>query len=463
MIVMSTASTPHRLLLILIYCIYCLLATMYAVLVPPWEAPDEPAHYRYVSELASRWRPAVNSGIRQKASFAKDYDFISSNYEWTYPALGYVPAALAYATIHALAPQSLPTNIPPQNTRYSQDSKQLNLFLHPNNRVWDVWYGNEGLLAIRIFLALWGLGVLYATTRVGNLLDSSGLLAVVASGLVAFLPQFTFINASVRSDTITNVVAGFTLLLAVQLQFRPNQINRSALVLGILIGAGTLCKYTFLFILPIAIIAIPLSQPRFPTSWTKPLFCMLIPFAILIGAYYLSFEEARIALAYTLNNSLTPKSAAFFWEHLGLALELFFITLFYAGFGWANVIPPAAWARLALGAWLIGTIITLVQAFKWIKIQNSPAALRAIVLLTLSLLFAITGVFGLNLSQFQPQGRFLFPTLVAWAIVCLWGAWQILSLRGKIILGISSVGFMLAFNLYAIFFTLIPAYYHGIP
>jgi 4-amino-4-deoxy-L-arabinose transferase-like glycosyltransferase len=465
MTLMRTRLTLRQLLFISICLAYCLLAILYAVLIPPWEAPDEPAHYRYVSQLAELWRPPLDSGIRQTTSFARDYIYISSNYEWYNPALGYLPTALVYAIIQAIAPQSLPIEIPLQNSLFPQDSKLYpNLFLHSNATRLEIWRGNEGLLAMRIFLTLWGIGVVYATSQAGNQLDPTGWLGLCAAGWVAFLPQFTFISASVRNDMFTNVVAAFVLMLVVKLQFNTEQINRYALGLGILIGIGTLSKYTFLYMPPIAIIAILFSKPNSPRSWIKPLLCILIPSVVIVSAYYLAFEEARSALAFTFN-FLAVKSATadFFWGHLGLAFEMLFITLFYAGFGWANIIPPASWARLAMGAWLIGTAITVIQTFQWMRQRNLSPSFRAITLLGISWLVAAVGALRMNLSQFQPQGRFLFPALVAWGILIFWGAWQILSPKSKILLGIVSVGFMLVFNLYSLFFVLVPGYYPGTP
>ena len=83
----------HKIILVLIAVMYCALSVMYAILTPPWESPDEPAHYLYVSQLATRWRPPQKSTIQQTNRFSKDQAFISSNYEWYQPALGYLPAA----------------------------------------------------------------------------------------------------------------------------------------------------------------------------------------------------------------------------------------------------------------------------------------------------------------------------------------------------------------------------------
>ena len=51
---MREMSPQHpKVWLALIVVLYLLLATLYAVQVPAWQAPDEPAHYNYVHELAT--------------------------------------------------------------------------------------------------------------------------------------------------------------------------------------------------------------------------------------------------------------------------------------------------------------------------------------------------------------------------------------------------------------------------
>jgi hypothetical protein len=63
-----------------------------------------------------------------------------------------------------------------------------------------------------------------------------------------------------------------------------------------------------------------------------------------------------------------------------------------------------------------------------------------------------------NLYEYQPQGRFLFPSLAALVILALWGPWQVLPSQGKTLAAIAIPVAMLVFNLYSLS-TLIAAYY----
>jgi hypothetical protein len=85
--------------------------------------------------------------------------------------------------------------------------------------------------------------------------------------------------------------------------------------------------------------------------------------------------------------------------------------------------------------------------------------MKIVALLFVGMLLAFIGVVRFNLSVVQPQGRFLFPALLPWAILGFWGIWQILPRRSEKIATILMISFMLLFNVYALFFVLAPAYW----
>ena len=72
----SIWSRATRWLLPAILSVYAVLATMYAVYTPPWQAPDEPAHYNYVRFLSEQARSDKERDYQQKLKdfqrFTKD-------------------------------------------------------------------------------------------------------------------------------------------------------------------------------------------------------------------------------------------------------------------------------------------------------------------------------------------------------------------------------------------------------
>lgn len=450
----------RSIILVLIAVVYCALSVMYAILTPPWESPDEPAHYLYVSQLAARWRPPQKSTIQQTNSFSRDQAYISSNYEWFQPALGYLPAAVVYKVLAIIAPDSLPKQIPSLSSLFPTIPSRYNIFIHPNPGILHVWDDAWGLLVIRILSSLLGLPVIFAVYRLGSLADKeSGFLGIVAAGWVAFLPQFTFANANVRSDTLTNAIAALVFLAAALMQTSAAHRNKYALGMGVLLGLGILSKHTFVYIIPVGLLAVILTNPRTPRVWIKPMIHILVPILVLVGAYYVAYDEARVALAYTFSTTLQLKPDALTWHYLRQIPVPLLIDIFYARFGWANVAPAELWSRLAFSIWAIGGGLTLIQTCRLLRKPEASQPIKIIVILAAGLLLAFIGVVRYNLSNFSPQGRYLFPALVPYAIIGFWGPWQSLSARGRIIVGIAANGFMLVFNLYSLFFSLLPAYY----
>lgn len=450
----------HQRLFILICATYLALTFAYAILVPPWESPDEPAHYLYAMQLAERARPPLQPTVQQKDYFCRDHAFVSSNYEWYQPPIGYLPAAMIYKIVALLAPSSLPSVIPPLNSQFCDNNPFVyqNLFIHTHLKMFQVWKTEWGLLVIRLCLALFGLVVIYAAYQVGNACDPNGWLGIGAAGWIAFLPQFTFINANVRSDTLTNTIAALVFLLAVSMQTPHPQTNRLALGIGFLLGLGLLSKYTFVYIVPVGLLAIILTNPREPRAWVKPLILMGLPTLVLLTTYYLAFAEARAALVYTFNSVLRVDPNALTWNYVTKIFQPLFIEIFFARFGWANVAVPGILSHIAFALWMIGIASALVRLWQ-LRLTENSYIFKVMILLSVGILFAVIGVLRFNLSTFQPQGRLLFPALVAWAVVSLWGWYQILSPRLQRITTIATIGLMLAFNLYALFFALVPAYY----
>lgn len=438
----------YRVYLALIALTYSLLATLYAVLIPPWESPDEPAHYQYVVQLAERKRPPQDSLVRQKDRFCRDYPYISSNYEWYHPPLGYVPLAIVYQIVESLSPSILPDKIPQLNLLFCEDPfRYPALFLHEDLKPLLIWKDKWGLLILRLSASLWGLVIIYAVYQTSHLLKM-GNFAIVTAAWVAFLPQFIFISATIRNDTVANVIGALLFLLIARVQMsKPDRL--SGLLMGLLSGAGILTKLNLLYLLPLTILALILPQWKTWQKWTGPVFLVAASYGAVVILYYLLYGEARAALSYTMLQ-MQIKPQAFSWSYWKPFLPML-TDLFFARFGWANVTLPNGWIRFACGIWSIGAGLTLLQSMRLFHKKQEMATVHLLALFAFSLAAALAGVIRYNLAQFQPQGRFLFPVLLPWAIWGMWGVHQSLSgQRIREVVGVGLIGFMLLFNLRAL-------------
>lgn len=446
--------------LIVLMFAYFILTLAYATLTPPWETPDEPAHYRYVMQLAERWRPPPDPTVRQRDRFCRDYSYITSNYEWYHPALGYLPLAAVYRFLHIAAPHSLPMTIPPFNPLFCSDPfTNPNLFHLETPYPLRIWQHQWGLLILRISSSLWGLVVIFVTYRIGQLLRIEEL-AIAASSWVAFLPQFVFISASVRNDTLNNAVSALLFLLATNILLFPKSESHKNLIwtTGLVLGAGILTKITVIYLIPVVLLAIFLSRSNLSQRerigsavWVTMLSLMIV------ALYYLGYPEARAALLYTgMQMKINPSSLSWaYWKpFLPMLLELFF-----ARFGWANILIPKWWTISAFGIWILGMSLSVYHMIRLLKHDRTNPVLHLMFLFSLGSVIAFVGVVRYNFSHFQPQGRFLFPALVGLALLGTWGIMMSLPRQARYPVALAMAGFMLTFNLRALA-GLISAYYY---
>ncbi len=395
---------PKRLIILMLT--YFTLAILYSTLVPPWETPDEPSHYRYVMQLAERWRPPADPQIRQRDRFCRDHTYISSNYEWYHPAPGYLPLAISYKILISIAPHSLPADIPPFNPLFCPDPfTNPNLFYLETPHPLEVWQHRWGVLILRILSSLFGWVVIYATYRMGRLLEMSGF-EIIAASWVALLPQFVFINASVRNDTFSNAISALLLLLTAELQFFHKHRILLPVMIGLILGAGILSKLTVTYLIPAVLLAVILAPSRSLGERIQSAACIIGISFTLVALYYICYQEARAALLYT-EAQMEVKPTSFSWAYWKPFFPML-IDLFFARFGWANILVPTGWIRTAFWTWVLGTGFSPIHS-RSLKRREDTLKTQVMILLLVGLFLAFVGVVRYNFSHFQPQGRFLFP------------------------------------------------------
>jgi 4-amino-4-deoxy-L-arabinose transferase-like glycosyltransferase len=444
----------------LVLVLFGLLASLYALLTPPWEAPDEPSHYLYVKHVAENWRPP-DTPVPQKGRFY-EFGYITSLYEWHHPALYYTLNALALSAGQAIAPGILPEEFPPVNPLVPA-APSPHLFLPDSHTPFRRARDNVGPLLLRLMSVGLAMGTVFVAYRMAKLAKpESFAFALAVAGCVAFIPQFTFLSATINNDNLANLVSALTILVLLRIVLAPNDapLDRLTLALGILLAAGLLTKLTLVFLWPLAggiwlIVAIRRRSLRAALRYAS---LALLPVALLAGSYFLFLPEARAAWVHN-SQSLRTKTELVSLSYLWRVIKHTAST-FWGRFGWANL-PISESLVKALGAiTIVGIAITGgVVLGDRIKRRCRYPELQ----LTLVLLAAVTLNFAafirFNLTVYQPQGRFLFPTLAPLMILALLGAWRIVPKKREHQAAIGLIGLMLVINLYAVTRVLYPGYY----
>jgi 4-amino-4-deoxy-L-arabinose transferase-like glycosyltransferase len=399
------------------------LALGYAIVTPPWNNPDEPAHFNYVRHIAATWTlPELRPG---------DWDAIRLDYLKTYE---FPPGE----SIDAI--------------RYEAHQPPLYYLLAAPVLLVGQISGEMGsvLWLRRLSIAL-GLGLVLVTYRLGVetfglRARAGGAAALLAAGIAAFIPMHTAMSAAINNDALANAL-GAGMVLALLLGVERGFGARGSLAVGVLAGAMVLTKLTTYGLVGLAFVVVGLAEmqrsggARAATGWRaagRGVGLMLLA-TLAVSGWWL----ARQGLVYGWDDLLASRRHDLVvvgqprWADLAVEpLEHFSTTLlrsFWAQFGWMAIVVDERLYRLfglftALAAF--GLSLRLgVRLPGFVGAQPTdaeggtepePRAWKPWLLVAAALV-----VFGevlyYNLSLVQPQGRYLYPALASIAILLALG------------------------------------------
>jgi len=394
-------------ILIVILALFVTLASVYSVVNPLFEAPDEVWHYGYVRWLAGGHGLAAagSTGVAQWAQ------------EGSQPPLYYLIAAGLTAPIA--------TDNAGDAVRYNPHAVVGNadsfgnraMMVHGPAHAWP-WHG-VALAAhlARLFSILLGATTVVCTYGVARGVAPGWLAAApLAGALVAFNPQFLFISAAVSNDNLVTALCAAGLWLCVSLvgASRLPSTRRLAL-LGLLVGLAALSKLSGLLLAGLALGTLLLIAWR-RRSWRFLLRAVLIVTVVALAVagwwYWRNYALYGDPLGLTAMFAALPARTAPAGAAELLSLVPGVWRSFWAVFGWFNVVADE-WVY-----WLY-TALALAGVLGWLVIppfhprnRKIPFSRDAAILLVLW-----SGAVGLSLVRWAqinyPQGRLLFPAIAA--------------------------------------------------
>jgi len=421
------------------------LALLYAWTIPPWEAPDEPAHLRRVHSLAcdlgwgrdqkyacaerrvlgrqAVWQlqpgapgetpPACRDAAKPGATAPRpavwDQDSLLQSYEAYQPRLGHlvwVPWFLR------TGPESPPIFVNPD-----YPGQGPGVFLHDLDNDPAMAPSVRRLRALRSFGALLGLLTVLAVWRCGKLLAPQRPgVALAAASAVAFLPQFTFVAGYVNND-LPAAAAGAWLTALVLQRLAPGRALSGGWVAGIIVwlfvaAAARPNAAGLVVLVLLALLALVGRHQGWKKSLLLALGLALAGVAALwalrafVPSFWLTWSghfEARLLGG----DTLAPLEG-----FLGISRSLVGV------FGWMDLALPS-WVYATAGfltLLLLGSVIT--------QVWRSPLPWFRMVIVILAAGFLGVGIptFLNALSLGQAQGRYLFPALGILAVLAGLGA-----------------------------------------
>ena len=322
---MSDRPGLPRLVLALIVAVYVVTAALYALLTPPWQAPDEPAHYNYVRHVAERGDlPVLEAGdypaqyleeIKGR-QFPPDMPIDQIRYESWQPPLYYVLAAPTYRLALALTVSPL--------------------------------------VALRLFSVLWGAMLLVVAYHISQrVLPKQAPVGLGVAALLATVPMHVAMTAAVNNDTLAELWVALIIWQLLGLLSNPAPAARQWVLLGLSMGLGALTKLSTLATAPLAV-AVALyiqlhgrkEQDSRASVWRSAL-TMAVPALVLFAPWVL-----RNLITYGVSDPLimARHSAVVVGQlrtqewlaHVGLlpaAREMLVTTFhsFWGQFGWMGV------------------------------------------------------------------------------------------------------------------------------
>lgn len=311
--------------------------------MPPWEAPDETAHYLVTLILAREGR----------------FPAFEETYEAIQPPLYYWLTAQSFRLLDHIDPAiirpyrpSLTTGHPFTRYNWTADNFRFLWGLHILRWLNMLWGG------LALYFIYRGVQRLAAAARPGE--RPHILLPVTTAAAVGLMPQFAYNSASFSNDPLANATGAllFWLLVVVcQAQLRLRQL---ALIGAVALAAPLLIKLTILpMSLALCLVIMRQIQRRYQNKW-----------AWFVGGGLLL--SITISAGYTL---LSPTSAEVLWRSLTWRLTTirpdafsgwplwrivtFYTTSYWGQVGWKSAGLPGGVVAGLVGLGLLGWLASL--------------------------------------------------------------------------------------------------------
>jgi predicted membrane protein DUF2142 len=427
-----------------------LVSTSWALITPPFQAPDEQDHFAYVQHLAETGKAPRQQGVPGDQPWSQD----ERN------ALQFTRALSANEKSDGRPPW-LATNERAWEQQVRRDGRDRAdgggpttsaahgpvyyaalVPAYAATRGSSIW---AQLTLERLVSALLGaLGALFTFLAAREILPRPAFFAAAAGLLVAYQPMFTFISGSVNNDVGINAAAAATIFLMMRM-LRRGASPGLLCALGALLGLLPIVKGTGYELYPIAAIAAVGALVRFRDRRTVVSVCLLVVSGLAIQVFWSQLAPSFGHTTFTTPGGGAPTSSSalatpglflpylwqiffprlpFMTDHFVQTWPFFniYIERAWASFGWYTIQFPryvyglivlAMAAAIVLGVWAIRR--------EWPWVRTRIWELLVLALLPVAVIAGVESAFATQLprSILAEMGRYLFPAISALAILAV--------------------------------------------
>lgn len=436
-----------------VFAVALAITLSWALLTPPFQAPDEQDHFAYVQQLAENGKAASQ---------------VPGTPPWSSSLV------VALQSTWALAANEQADGRPPWLAR-DERAWAIKDSRDPSKKDGGgattaathgpVYYGAmtlayraagdssiwSELTAMRIMSGLLSaLTVLFVLLAGREIAPSKPLFAVGAALLVALNPMFTFIGASVNNDVGVNAAAALLLFLIMRAARRDLTLPL-ALAIGGTLGVLPVIKgtsYALYVVAAIALLGLLLKvRSRKVLAGVATVALALVLVQIGWGSVAAQFGRTTFTTpgggAPITGNSLwstAGPSLSYLWQiflpSLGFMYDHYplhdwpaytiYIVRGWASFGWyAIVFPPVVYAVIlaGIGCTLLSAAVYVRRRFDWLKenwvIVVTLVAMPIVVVAAVERAFATNG----QRALIAEMGRYLFPAVGALGLLAVGAYW----------------------------------------
>lgn len=446
----------------LLFAFALLHGSLYALLMPPWQAPDEVAHFVYARLIVDLGRLPVAA----EAPPELQTDILASlarHRAWTHRG--------------EAAPEPLPAALNQTTFSYDLILPRFSLGYFPYAlAVWPVRAAaiETQLMAMRLASVLMGALVVLVTFAVARLaLPRRPAVAAASALVVLLLPQHTFINASVNDGNTAALAATLTLYFLVRLA-------HERVSWPLVAGAGgwaafaILCKATAYFLIPLLVLTgAILIWRRWPAGGSRAAWRRLAAaaaallalgaLAVLAAMYLPRLEYLRrmLNLGLRLWGDFDARWAALMADGRLLAVLADTVRTFWGTFGWVVVWLPEGWYTLCFALTGLAVVGLAIQFWRARRPGRRPG-LAPVILGAAALCAA--GVLGAwflaspdGLSYYQ--GRYLFGAIAPLATLLAVGWAALLPARAQSLVPVLVTVVLAVLDVTALFGGALPYFY----
>lgn len=420
----------------------------WALVIPPGQSPDEPAHFSYVQYLGEENRlPVRQEKLESEENTYYSHELVNFLNKINFYKLRNTESKLIltdfersqlYDSVRDLRSwtgNNYVTGYPPG-------------YYWPVSLMYKVFYDEPIILRFfaarfsSVFMSLFLVIFSYHIAR--KVIPDSDTFPIVVSLMTGLQPMVSMISSSVNNDVLMMVFsAGLSYWLVTFLtDNRAKQSIPFILLGGVGMGCGLLIKaqllYVVLFILLIVVLFMYIKSCTVKTILQT--FSFLITPAVLIYSWWAIFSFKYYhslfgvlgfnPIGSTKNGKLVDYLSLIFQKNAFNRIYIIWVKWFWAALGWLNISFESKWIYLTIiGIIFISCIGLLVGLDRWRRFGKLNTSVN-IVLLTVFILFVLGNVGFLYVVEFDNyrktletmlQGRYLFTSIVPINILLLIG------------------------------------------